>query len=474
MNLKTISEKILGDANLSKLSILAKEKGIPLYLVGGYIRDLFVETHRPAARQRRMDYDFTLPKEASPCLSWIEEILQLHFFKVGKEEKETVTYRSIKEEISVDLTFFQGAGIEEDLRRRDFTINAIAFSLRDETFHWVEGALEDIGRRIIHVVSEHSIDRDPLRMLRAIRYLSTLDGFVIDRALKDEISQKKELALKLPGERTKMELDHILLSLHPALGMRSLCEVGLLLTLFPEFRGLERLGQNEHHHLDVLSHILLMIEKIPWACEWTTAHEREIDFTPDDWLTLYYAALFHDLGKQDTYSKGETGRVHFYHHESFSSQRADRIMERLRFSNSMRNRILRLVQNHMRILTLSQETKEGALKRLASQMGDEIRLLIVLTLADKEASRGILSVQLDDVIEGHCLRILKLLEEREIIHLPPLITGHDVMALGYSGPKVGQILNSIRDQQIEGEIRTREEALAVLRERFAFSPDKRE
>src|SRR3972149_1566963 len=120
----------------------------------------------------------------------------------------------------------------------------------------------------------------------------------------------------------------------------------------------------------------------------------------EDRRSLYHAALFHDIGKQDTYSKDEKGRIHFYHHESFSAQAAERIMERLRFSNFMKNKILRLVKNHMRILNLSWETKETALKRLVHQIGDETPLLVLLTLADKEASRGILSIQIDEVVEN--------------------------------------------------------------------------
>jgi tRNA nucleotidyltransferase/poly(A) polymerase len=239
----------------------------------------------------------------------------------------------------------------------------------------------------------------------------------------------------------------------------------------PELKGLENLGQNEHHHLNVLSHTLLLVEKISWANQWMALRDKKIPFTREDWLSLYYAGLFHDIGKQETYSKDEKGRVHFYYHESFSSQTAERIMERLRFSNATRDRILRLVQNHMRILNLSRETKETALKRLVHQMGEETPLLVLLTLADKEASRGILSVQVDEVVEEHCLRLLKLFEEKEIVHPPPLVTGHDVMALGYaSGPKVGQILNFIRGKQVEGEIKTREEALKVLNERFGKGP----
>ncbi len=460
MDRNQVREKIHQDPILSKLSGLAKEKNIPLFLVGGYLRDLLLGT--PGK-----DYDFALPKDASLFIATIEEALRFHFFKVGKEEMNTTTYRIIKEDMSIDLTFLQGETIEEDLRRRDFTVNAIAFSLRDESFHCVEGSLEDIEKKLIRTVSNYSIDQDPLRMLRAIRYLCTLDGFVMDKELREEISLKKEKILSLPGERIKTELDHILLSPRPAIGMKSLHESNLLLTLFPELKGLENIGQNEHHHLDVLFHTLLMTEKISWAFEWVAQNHQEIFLTQEDRLSVYYAALFHDIGKQDTYTEDEKGRVHFYYHESFSVQAAERIMERLRFSTLMKNKILHLIKNHMRILNLSWETKETALKRLVHQVGDETPLLVLHTLSDKEASRGVLSIQIDEVVENHCLRILKLFNEKDVVHPPSFITGHDVMALGYSsGPRVGEILNFIRQKQVEGEIKNREEALRVLRERF--------
>jgi putative nucleotidyltransferase with HDIG domain len=397
----------------------------------------------------------------------IEETLPLHFFKVGKEEINTTTYRIMKEELSIDLTFLQGDTIEDDLQRRDFTINAIAFSLQDETLHWVKGSPEDIKERLIRTVSTHSIDQDPLRMLRAIRYLCTLESFALERGLKEEISVKKEKILNLPGERIKTEFDQILLSPQAAVGIKFLYDSGLLLTLFPELKGLENLGQSEHHHLDVLFHTFLMIEKIPWAMDWVARNHQKFFLTQEDRLSLFYAGLFHDIGKQDTYSKDEKERVHFYYHESYSVQAAEKMMERLRFSNLMKNKILNLIQNHMRILNLSWETKETALKRLVNQIGDETPLLALLTLADKEASRGILSIQINEVVEKHCLRILELFKEKEIVHPPPLITGHDVMALGYSaGPEVGRILDFIRRRQVEGEIKTREEALRILREKF--------
>jgi poly(A) polymerase len=475
MDEKELIRRVLDDPILLKFSTLAKEKGAPLFLVGGYLRDLLLGAHSPAFRPRSqtragqaaMDYDFALPKEFSSFISTVENRLQFHFFKVGKEEAGTITFRMTRKEISIDVTFFQGETLEEDLRRRDFTINAMAVSLRDETCHTVEGAFDDIKKKLIRSVSPRSMDQDPLRMLRAIRYLCTLEGFTVDIKLEEEISSKKELIRDLPGERIKMELDRILLSPRPGLGVKSLYELGLLFILMPELEGLKGLGQNKHHHLHVLSHILLMIDKISWAMEWLAQNGKAISLTQEERLILYYASLFHDLGKQDTYSQDEKERVHFYHHESFSCERAEAIMERLRFSNPMKNRILHLIKHHMRILNLSPETGESALKRLVNQMGEETPLLVLHTLADKEASRGILSIQIDEIVEEHCLRLLQLFGEKDIVHPPPLITGHDVMALGYSsGPKVGEILNFIREKQVEGEIRTREEALEVLKERF--------
>jgi poly(A) polymerase len=460
--MEKIIQEILNDPILSKLSRLAKEKRIPLYLVGGYLRDLLLGTPRN-------DYDFILPKDASSFIATVEEALGFRFFSVGKEEKNTTTYRMIKKDVSIDLTFLQGETIEEDLRRRDFNINAIAFSLKDETLHWAEGSRKDIREKLIRTVSNQSIDQDPLRMLRAIRYLSTLDGFVIDKGLKEEISSKKRKILSLPGERIKTELDQILLSSRPAIGTKFLYESDLLLTLFPEFKGLEGMGQGDHHHLNVHPHILLMVEKLSWALDWIAHRGIKIPLTEEERLSLYYAALFHDIGKQDTFSINENGRVHFYYHESYSCQRAEGIMVRLRFSNQLKNKILRLVQHHMRILNMPRGTKEGALKRLVNQMGEETPLLVLHTLADKEASRGILSIQIDQVVEDHCLRILRFLKEKNIVHPPPLITGHDVMALGYlPGPRVGQILDFIRQKQVEGEIRNREEALKTLRVKFGI------
>lgn len=459
MDLDRIREEILSDPDLALLSRLAKERGLSLYLVGGTLRDLLLGT-------KRKDYDLAVPREEASALAALEEAFSFRFFRVGKEDRKS-TFRIVRDGFSLDCTYLQGDTIEEDLERRDFTINALAYGFREERFYWVAGALEDLEKRLIRAVSRCSIDQDLLRMLRAVRYATVLDGFRIAEDLKEEIASKAFSIAEVPAERVKMELDHILLSPRPAQGIRLLHETALLFRLLPELRGLENLDQNAHHHLTVLPHVFLVLEKMRWACDWVRSNSGELPLTDADRLALAYAALFHDIGKKDTYSRDEEGRVHFIHHEAFSCQAAERIMERLRFSNMLKSKVLRLVENHMRIVNLPAETKENALRRLVHRMGDETPLLVLLSLADKEASRGVLSYQTDSVVEGHCLRILQLHKQREIAHPPRLITGHDVMAFGYpSGPVVGRILSYIREKQVAGEISTREEALEEILKEF--------
>jgi tRNA nucleotidyltransferase/poly(A) polymerase len=458
MDLSPVAKSILEDPVLSKLATLARKRRVRLFVVGGMIRDLFLGTHR-------YDYDLALPPEASSFIPEIEEALGFHFFMIGKEEISTATYRVIKPGLSVDLALLQGETIDKDLLRRDFTVNAIAFSLSEETFHWVEGALDDIAKRIIRTVTDHSIDQDPLRMLRAIRYLSSLDGFELDGKVSAELFLKKRLIEKVPAERIKMELDKILLSRRRTLGMDVLHKSGLLLTLFPELEGLESLEQGSYHHLDALSHTLLALEKMAWALDWIGSRKPHISPSEEDRLSLCYAILFHDLGKQSTLSRGEDGSVHFYRHEVDSCRAAEKPMERLRFPGLTKEKVLCLVGNHMTILTLSPQTKESALKKLVNRMGELTPLLVALTLADKEAGRGSLSVSRDDRIEALCLRILDLYGQKEVVHPPSLVTGHDVMALGIEpGPRVGHLLERVREKQVVGEVRTREEALKVLLE----------
>jgi poly(A) polymerase len=147
-----LKDTLLQDPLLSKLSGLAKREDTDLFLVGGVLRDLLIGVHR-------RDYDLALSRETSFLIPQIEGVVGFHFFRVGRED--TPTYRIIKSDMSIDLTYLQGETIQEDLGRRDFTMNAIAFSLKDDTFHWVEGAPEDIERQVIRSVSLERLTKIP-------------------------------------------------------------------------------------------------------------------------------------------------------------------------------------------------------------------------------------------------------------------------------------------------------------------------
>ncbi len=444
MDLQHLKTEIAKDSVLLTMTNLVKRENVPFYLVGGYPRDLWLGT-------KRNDYDFVLPREASSFIAAVEAAFGFHFFKAGKGT-ETVTFRVIKNGISMDIAFLQGRNISEDLRRRDFTVNALAFSLGDEEWHWAEGTLEDLRDRRIRTVSDVSLDRDPLRMLRAIRYVCTLHEFSIDDVLTNEISSKKELILTIPGERVRMELDRILLSQRPSVGIDLLFETGLLFCLLPEMK--ETKGAGRREHTGDLPHSLLAAEKLAQAIEWVKKKGMGFSLLPDDILSLYYAALFHDIGRQSPDLRRD-------------GNPSDAIMERLRFSNVLKGRVLYLVRNYRRILDLSPGTKETVLKNLVHEIGEAVPLLVICSLADQEASPGSLSPQSEQAVETHCLHLLDLFRQEEVVHPPELISGEDVLALGYqAGPEIGRILSIIRIKQVQGEIKTREEALEVLREKF--------
>jgi len=244
-----------------------------------------------------------------------------------------------------------------------------------------------------------------------------------------------------------MEIDRILLAPRRSIGLQVLRESSLLLTLFPELKGLESLDPGPYHHVNALSHTLLMIEKVPWALEWCAHHGQDMILTREDELALTYAALFHDLGKQDTAARDDKGNIHFYRHESFSSQRALKIMERLRFSNTLRDQVLHLVQEHMRIVNLSLRRR----RQLSRDWFIRWRACLPSRPPHPCRQRGesrILSLPRDEVVEALCLRILELCRKEDIVHPPPLINGRDLIELGYTpGPKVGTILIVIREHQ---------------------------
>jgi poly(A) polymerase len=452
-----VEKKILDNPIIKKVAELAQQKDVSLYLVGGTIRDILL------GRKIR-DYDFVVKKVKMPFLNLLGDHLKAGVFPMGKRKGEQI-YRLVKEEQVIDFAVMEGGGITQDLMRRDFTINAIAYSFAEGRFFIAPQAMKDLKTGRIDLVSPQALKADPLRMLRAVRYCCTLPGFALTDRLKEEIKRHKELLTESAPERIRAELDEIILSPSPAQGLELMHEFGLLTLVFPELAPMEDLPQGRYHRTDALSHTIEVVRNV----DVLMSGEPPFSFQPsrDDRLIIGYAALFHDLGKPATKSIDAGGEIHFYGHPQHSSLLAQGIMKRLRFPSKVRDGVIPLVENHMRILTLAQgEPQDKALRRLINAMGEGIKLLLILGLAETGSKQG------DDTEEQKrfmdlCQRIWDLYTQEDLIAPEPLLMGRDLLRLGYSpGPRVGEILAEVRRRQIAGELTDREGALRFVQETY--------
>ena len=452
-----VEGKILADPIIQQVAGLARQTKVPLFLVGGTIRDILL------GRKIR-DYDFVVKQVEMPLLDQLRNLLKASIFPMGKGKGEEI-YRLVKGEQTIDFAVMEGDGIKQDLMRRDFTINAITYSFAEGRFFSAPQAMEDLKAGRIDLVSPQALEADPLRMLRALRYRCTLPGFSLTDRLKEEIKRHKALLRGVAAERIRAELDEIILSPSPGKGLALMHELGLLTSVFPEIAPLEALSQGRYHRTDTLSHTIDVVG----AVDTLIREKQPFSFQPsrDDRLIIGYAALFHDLGKPATKSIDAGGEIHFYGHPQHSSLLAQGIMKRLRFPSKVRDGVIPLVENHMRILTLATgEPTDKALRRLIHAMGEGIRLLLVLGLAETGSKEG------DDTEERKGFmdlsqRIWDLYDTEDIIAPEPLLMGRDLLRLGHSpGPRLGEILTEVRRRQIAGELRDRDEALRFVNEAY--------
>jgi poly(A) polymerase len=450
-----VEEKILDNPIIQQVAELARQKNVSLYLVGGTIRDILLG-------KKIKDYDFVVKKVEKSFFNQLGDLLKASVFPMGKGKGEQI-FRLVKGEQVIDFAVMEGGGITQDLMRRDFTINAIAYSFFEGMFFTAPQAMKDLKSGRIDLVSPQALKADPLRMLRAVRYCCILPGFALTEALKEKIKRHKELLTEVASERIRAELDEIILSPSPAQGLELMHELDLLSCIFPELAPMEDLPQGRYHRTDALSHTIEVVSEVDMLMK----GESPFSFQPsrDDRLIIGYAALFHDLGKPDTKSIDTGGEIHFYGHPERSSLLAQRIMQRLKFPKRVQHGIIPLVKNHMRILTLAQgEPQDKALRRLINAMGEGIRLLLILGLAETGSKQG------DDTEEQKrfmdlCQRIWDLYKKEDIIAPEPLLMGRDLLRLGYSpGPAVGGILAEVKRLQIAGELKDKEDAIRFVQE----------
>jgi len=437
-----IERRILTDPHLARL------RGAPLkgevYLVGGAIREMLTGG-------MPKDYDLVLSDEAD--LSRFEGYLGAKAFPLGR--KPFNMKRITIDGLTFDCTIIEGP-IEEDLWRRDFTINAIAYDLRRRRIIDPLLGLEDLKRRLIRCPRRENLRADPLRMLKAVRHLCSLRGFALSDELLRAITEERSLLSGVARERIKYELDRILLSDNVFLGMEVLERTGLLYEIFPELLPMKRMDEEGRLDLEILGHTILGFRYLP--------RERTFyPFSEGDILWVGYALLFHDMGKCETMKEEpEKGTVHFFYHERVSKEKAKTIMERLRFSTEETRSILSLVENHMRIFLISTDhATVKATRRLVLRMGELTPHLVLLSKCDMYGSSKGRKNSSTERVERRCREIMEVFYEFKKHPPKCVINGHDLLSLGFEeGPIIGRVLKEVLDLQLQGRVRDREDALA--------------
>ncbi len=442
----------------------ATEK-IPLYLVGGALRDL-------CRGKTVSDLDFSCNEQDFGFWEKLfTETLGGHFVTLGTRAREFKTRRLVGRKLTIDLAALEGAFLNDDLKRRDFTINAMALGLHDGIFHDPFGGRRDLENREITCIAPENFAADPLRIVRAARFKLEIDGRITP-STRDAMTTAAAGLSGVAGERLAVEFNHILLHPSAADGLQILAGVGALQTVFPPLRALEGLTQNNYHHLDGLDHTLAMLAECDRLAE-ENPFNRPGRLEEESLLLLKWAGLFHDTGKALSRTvDSDSGIIHFYGHERFSAHLARESLAGYALGKPFLKRVSRLIENHLRPLQLLRgESREKSRRRLVFDLGEDLPLLLLHALADLNATRGRDPAPRRAALIGLGRELLTIFDQEKENLIKPLLGGQDLIKLGMEpGPGMGVIIRLIHKRQIAGTIRSRAEALEAARELIASPP----
>jgi poly(A) polymerase len=442
--------ELAGSPVVVQLSEAFGSAGHELALVGGPVRDAFLD-------RTVSDLDFATDATPDQILAIVTPISEAQWdvgrdfgtiaARVAGRDVEITTYRadSYDGETRKPVVAF-GTSLDDDLARRDFTINAMALRLPAQVLVDPWGGLEHLLASRIATPStpEISFGDDPLRMLRAARFASQL-GFVVD---EPTVQAMRDLAARLSivsVERITAELSKLLRTDDPAPGIRLLVDTGIAELVLPEIPAL-KLEIDEHaHHKDVYEHSLTVLEQ---AID--LEKSRDPDAEPD--LVLRLAALLHDIGKPATRRIEAGGVVSFHHHDVVGAKLAAKRLKALRFDNDTVIAVSRLIELHLRFFGYTEGAwTDSAVRRYVRDAGPLLERLHILTRADvttrnrKKADR--LSFAYDDLEK----RVAEIAEAEGIAAVRPDLDGEQIMEiLGLRpGPEVGEAYRFLLDLRLD-------------------------
>jgi len=433
----------------TSLATAFKAAGFKLALVGGPVRDAILG-------RLGNDLDFTTnarPKESEKILNkWADSVWDIGAAfgtvagKKGEITVEITTYRSENyEKDSRKPSVEFGENIEGDLSRRDFTINAMALELTTDepTFIDLFNGVDDLENKIIKTPGKpsDSFTDDPLRMMRAARFMSQLN-FTIDESVLVAIKEMAHRLSIISSERVRDEFIKIIMSDNPRLGISLLVECGLADIFLPEIPKLKLEIDEHHHHKDVYEHSLTVLEQ-------AIALEARLGAAN---LTLRLAALLHDIGKPKTKALIAGGGVSFHHHEVVGAKMTKERLRTLRFDNHIVKDVGQLVFLHLRFHGYgSGEWTDSAVRRYVRDAGELLDHLHLLTRADcttRNQKKAQLLANTYDQLEQ---RIKELMQQEELNKIRPDLTGEQIMQILNikPSPMVGEAYDFLLELRLE-------------------------
>lgn len=429
----------LGSKALKIVKVL-HDAGFVAYFAGGCVRDYLMKVPEPKdidiATNAKPEEVEELFEKTIPVGKQFGVILVL----VGEYQFEVATFR--KEGGYQDgrhPTEISFSAPEEDSKRRDFTCNGLFYDpLEEKVIDYVEG-VQGIKNKVIKAIGNPAerFEEDKLRLLRAIRFASTLNFEIEKNTWKALCARAREIH-QVSAERIRDEIVKILTRPGAKRGFELLSDSGLLKEILPEVEKMKGVEQQPDYHPegDVFVHTCLLLDKLE---------------NPS--VTLAMSALLHDVGKPPTFEVRDEGKITFYQHADVGAEMTKKIMKRLRFSNEEIAEVVEAVKNHLKFGDV-QVMRSGKLKRFMSR--DSFLMELELHRIDCASSHGML--------DNHKFLIEKMKElAAEELKPNPFLTGHDVLRVGIpAGPKVKELLEAAYDLQLEGEFASREAALEWL------------
>ncbi|NYT93649.1 CCA tRNA nucleotidyltransferase [Salinispora sp. H7-4] len=432
--------------------------GHELHLVGGSVRDALLG-------RLGDDLDFCTDAQPDETLrivrGWAEAIWETgrEFGTIGVQRDglrlEITTFRAeVYDQVSRNPAVQYGTSLAEDLKRRDFTVNAMAVSLPEHHFTDPHGGLADLAAKVVRTPAapEESFRDDPLRMLRAARFAAQL-RFAVHPDVRAAMVRMAADLDRITAERIRDEFTKLLCGADPVAGLRLLVDTGLAERFLPELTGL-KLEIDEHaQHKDVYEHTLTVVRNA------VSYEEDGCDFI------LRMAALMHDVGKPATKAVGSDGRVSFHHHEVVGARLTKARMKALRFPRETTTKVTALVALHLRFYGYGRgEWTDSAVRRYVTDAGDLLARLHKLTRSDcttrnRRKAAG-LAADYDALEE----RIARLAAEEDLARVRPDLDGNAIMELlGVPpGPVVGQAWKHLKEVRLERGPLGRDEAEAEL------------